>query len=125
MFVFVFDIPSQKQRKSIYFGAPELLRAQLNAPQSSSNSDLIGEVDVCPSGNPSEWICRVGERSGFVVKDPETSSASLSVVVAASDLLEVPRASSLQSEPALFDRATVEVVIDGDLAGGDMVPDVV
>ncbi len=45
--------------------------------------------------------------------------------MAASDLLEVPRASSLQSEPALFDRATVEVVIDGDLAGGDMVPDVV
>ena len=43
--------------------------------------------------------------------------------MAASDLLEVPRASSLQSE--LFDRATVEVVIDGDLAGGDMVPDVV
>jgi hypothetical protein len=56
LFVFVFDIPSQKQRKSIHLGAPELLRAQLNAPQSSSNSDLVGEVDVCPSGNPSFFV---------------------------------------------------------------------
>ena len=42
----------------------------------------------------------------------------------ASDLLDAARASNLQPEPALGDCPTVEVVIDGDSVGGEMVPDV-
>ena len=60
----------------------------------------------------------------FSVKEPEISSGSLNVVVAASDLLDAARASNMQPEPALGDCPTVEVVIDGDSVGGEMVPDV-
>ena len=102
---------SQKQRKSKYLGALELLRAQLNAPQ-SSNSDHVGEVDELPSGNPSSFF-ESEDGVDSSVKEPEISSVSLNVVVAAIDLLETPRASNLQPEPALC-----------DLVGGEMVPDV-
>jgi hypothetical protein len=109
LILFVFDImSSQIQRKSKYLGVLELLRAQLSVPPLSISDNSVGGEDVLPSGNPSVFL-------------EAEDGVDFSV---ASDLLDAARASNLQPEPAVGDCPTVEVVIDGDSVGGEMVPDV-
>ena len=53
------------------------------------------------------------------MRAPETSSGSLDVILAASDLLDaVSNAANLEYEPALFDSVSGQLVCDSDLAGG-------
>ncbi len=100
-----------------------MLRAQLPVPPLSNSDNSVGGEDVLPSGNPSAFL-EAEDGVDFSIKEPEISSGSLNVVVAASDLLDAARASNMQPEPALGDCPTVEVVIDGDSVGGEMVPEV-
>lgn len=114
---------SQKQRKSKYLEVLELLRAQLKAPQSSNSDNLVGEVDVLPSGNPSVFL-ESEDGVDSSVKEPEISSGSLDVVVAASELIEaVPGASNSELELPQFDCATAQVDLGGEVDAGDVLPD--
>ena len=113
---------SRMQRISKFLAALKILRAQLPNPPLSNSDNLVGGVDVLPAGNLSVFL----ESENGVdcpVKEPEISSGSLHAVVAVSDLLEASNASSLQPEPAFRDCPPVDVVIDVDSAGGEMVAD--
>ena len=95
-----------------------------HAKDSSSSGSLSGAVEVVPSGNFPVFPESAGGEDA-ALKAPDISSGSLDVILAASDLLEaVSSAANLEPEPALFDSAAGQLVCDGELASGEMVPDV-
>ena len=59
----------------------------------------------------------------LAVKEPEINPGSVQVVVAVSNLLEASSSSNSQLQPVLCDCPPVDVVIDVDTGGGEMVPD--
>ena len=99
-----------------------MVRAQMAAPPLSNSDNVVGELDVLPSGNPSVFL-ESEDGVDVAVKEPETIPGSVHVAVAAGDLLEASSASNSQLQPALCDRLPVDVVIDIDSGGGEMVPD--
>ena len=88
----------------------------------SNSDDLVGGVDVLPIGNQSVFL-ESEDGVDLAVKEPEINLGSVHVVVAASDLLEASSPSNSQLQPALCDCPPVDVVIDVDSGGGEMVPD--
>ena len=122
LFIFVFDISSQIRGKSKYLMALEIVRAQLPAAPLSNSDDLVGGVDVVPIGNPSV-LSESEDGVDLAVKEPEIDPGSVHVVVTASDLLEASSSSNSQLQPALCECPPVDVVIDVDSGGGEMVPD--
>ena len=87
---------SQIQRKSKYLRALEMVRAQMAAPPLSNSDNVVGELDVLPSGNPSVFL-ESEDGVDVAVKEPETIPGSVHVAVAAGDLLEASFVSSLES----------------------------
>ncbi len=72
-----------------------------------------------PIGNPSVFL----ESEDLAVKEPEIDPGSVHVVMTASDLLETSSSSNSQLQPVLCECPPVDVVIDVDSGGGEMVPD--